>query len=104
MGNIDTSKMITAEARAAQAAEERALMIKAVCEASIKAILDDNTVKNLMGAALVGGLSDEQRGVFAAGQLWVQAMIGACRTAIATGTEPAWPAIPDGLEALAQEF
>lgn len=104
MSNIDFSKVITAQEKATQAAQMRAAALKKECENEIKGILDDNTVKNMFGAKMLGNLTADEETVFAAGQAWVMNMILECRRAVADGDDPVWPAVPDGLIALAEKY
>jgi len=53
---------------------------------------------------LAGALNRVEMRVFCAGQGWVADMQAACRTAIATGNDPAWPCLPEGVAKLAARF
>jgi len=93
-------------------AELRAPDLNAECQRRIYAVLSDNTQKNLTayGADLAletRDLTPEQMADVAtmrAARGWVQDMLAACRAAIASGAEPAWPPVPDGVAALAERF
>jgi len=98
--------------RTQTSAEKRAPDLNAECTRRIYAVLSDNTQKNLTayGADLAletRDLTPDQTADVAAMRAargWVQDMLAACRAAIASGAEPAWPPVPDGVAALAERF
>lgn len=90
-------------------AEARAPEIRAECTRRIQAVLSEPTQRNLTAyAADIGlGAPEVQPGDVAtmrAARLWVSAMQAACRAAVASGAEPVWPNVPDGVVALAERF
>ena len=109
MSNIDLSRIITAETRAAEAVALRAEACKAECRARIFAVADATAQMNLAAAAAAGGLDADQMLAYRSGLDWIAAMRVACQTLIADGAADAsddatWPAIPDGVTALADQF
>ncbi|GGD22232.1 hypothetical protein [Sinisalibacter lacisalsi] len=101
---IDFSQVITAEDKAAREAEARAGAIKTACEARITAVLDDNTVKNLLSARLRGQLTPEEEATFDRADDWKWAMIEECRRAIAKSAAPKWPLPSDDIIRLVEAF
>lgn len=121
MPQIDFSQVVTAEDKAAQAAETRALQIKAACRARILAVAGESAQANIAQAGVIyaamradGISAAEARGAagFAEGDLdtaaawraWVHAMQSECRRAIAGRADPAWPDLPDGVAGMAARF
>lgn len=101
--------------KAQREAALRAAEIKAECTRRIYAELSDATQKNLnayatdlaLQAALGATLSTAQQADIATAQAaraWVLATVAASRAAIQTGTDPVWPALPQGVAALAARF
>ena len=101
---IDMSRLVSGDAKAAAAQVERKRQIKDACAARIASCLDANTMANIQSAALVGALTAEQLEDFRHAQQWVAATLRAARSAIAEGCEPEWPEQPEGLDALAAQF
>jgi len=121
MPQIDFSRAITAGDKAVQAAQARAMRIKTACRARILAVVGEAAQANIAQAGVIyavmradGVRPAEARGAvgFAKGDLetaaawkaWVTAMQAACRRAIAEGTDPAWPDVPEGVAELAARF
>ncbi len=104
MSNVDLSRLITAQDRATRNDTARAARIKAACAARITAVLDDRTLLNIQGAAILGTLKKPDMDVFRAGRGWIAAMQAECRRAIAAGDSPSWPEAPAGLSDLADAF
>lgn len=109
MSNVDLSRIISAETRAAQALAARAEICKAECRTRIFAVVDATAQMNLAAAAAAGGLDADQMLAYRDGLDWIAAMRAACQTLIAdagadAGDDAAWPAIPDGVSALADQF
>jgi len=118
---IDFSRAITAEAKAAQAAQARALEIKAECRARILEAVDETEQVNIAQAGVIyaamrtdGVPAGQARAAvgFAEGDLttaatwkgWVNAMQAECRRAITEGDDPAWPDLPEGVAEMAARF
>lgn len=121
MSQIDFSRVITAEDKAAEAAAARASRIKAECGRRIFAIADETTQANIVQAGVVfsatllegatraealaaAGLREGDLTRAAEWRTWVAAMVDACRAAIDTGAEPVWPEVPPGAAELAARF
>lgn len=104
MSNIDYSAVITSEAAARETQLARADAIKGICGQQISEVLDARTLSNLHGAALLKELTRGELATFRAAQRWVRSMQAACRSAIEDGTAPVWPALPDGVAALAKAY
>ncbi|MCM2563850.1 hypothetical protein M8756_17195 [Lutimaribacter sp. EGI FJ00015] len=121
MSNIDLTQLITAEARAAQAATARSGAIKAACRALILGAVGETAQANIAQAGVIyaamradGVSADAARAqagfvegdleTAAAWKAWVAAMQGECRRAIDAGDDPAWPALPVGVATLAARF
>jgi len=85
-------------------ARYRSSALKDDCARRILEVLDIPTVSNIQGAFLTGELTLEEQMTFNAGRKWVAAMQEACRSAIASGTDPVWPEVPDGVHDLAAVF
>lgn len=104
MPTIDFSNVLTVEAKAEIASQERAAELKNECGARIVEVLDHNTLLNLSGAHNLGLLTADQQTVYALAHQWVRAMQQACRDAISSGDAPVWPDVPEGVTELAEEF
>jgi hypothetical protein len=64
-------------------------------------VLDGATRADALTAS---GLQDGDLALAQSWKAWVAAMQDACRTAIAAGDDPVWPAVPDGVAELAARF
>ena len=109
MSRIDLTRLITADAKSAAQAEQRAETIKAECRRRIFAVADDMAQINLAAAAAAGALDDVQMRVYRSGLAWVAEMRGTCRVLMADpernpGADAEWPGLPDGLVGLAGQF
>jgi len=109
MSNIDLTRIITAQDKAAQAAQARASSIKTECKARILAVCNEVVQINLAAAAAAGRLSPDQQAAFGAGLQWIEDMRAACAARIAdTATDPSeradWPPVPVGVAELTQAF
>lgn len=118
---IDFSRMITAETKAAQAAAARAVEIKAECRARILAVAGEAAQTNIAQAgiiyaaarldgatevdarAAVGFLSGDLMQV-AEWKVWTVAMQAECRRAIAEASDPVWPVAPESMAEFAARF
>lgn len=98
MSNVDLSQLITAEAKAAQAAAVQLAGRKGECRDRIFAVVDATAQMNLAAAAAAGGLDDDQMQTYRAGLGWIAAMRAAC----AGGDD--WPSVPAGVVELANQF
>jgi hypothetical protein len=119
--SIDFTKVITAEAKAAQAAAARAVEVKAECRARILAVAGEAAQTNIAQAgiiyaaarldgatevdarAAVGFLSGDLMRV-AEWKVWTSAMQAECRRAIAETSDPEWPVVPEGVAEFAARF
>lgn len=118
---IDFSQAISAQDRAAQAAEARATRIKAECGdrilavSSIEAQINAMQASSIFSAAILGGadradalasagLMEGDLGLAEAWAAWVSAMRTECQRAIAEGGDPAWPDVPAGVPEFAERF
>lgn len=118
---IDFTQAITAEAKAQSAAIARATTIKTDCRARILAVGSETTQMNMAQAGIVftaavldgvpradalvaAGLQEGDLTLAQSWKSWVAAMQAACRDAILSGDDPAWPEVPEGVEALAARF
>jgi hypothetical protein len=65
------------------------------------ALLDGASRADALSAS---GLQDGDLALAQSWKAWVAAMQDACRTAIATGDDPSWPDVPQGVTELAARF
>lgn len=104
---IDWGSVITAETIAAQVAAGRLAAAKAECRRRIFAVANETAQMNLAAVAAAGLMTAPDRATYAAGLAWVAAMRAAC-TAAAKADDPSadalWPAVPDGVAALAARY
>lgn len=99
MSNIDLSRIITAEARAAAVQASRRAARKAECRQRILDVMDELTQINLAAAASLGVLDTAQVQTYRDGLTWMAGMRAAA------GDEAAdWPPCPEGLDTLAAAF
>jgi hypothetical protein len=126
MSAIDFSRVVTAEARAAAAALDRAAAMRAECRRRILAAIPFEAQSNIAQAVTVytaelvrggtvaeaeaaSGLADADLPVAGAGRRWIAGMQAACR-ALATdpaadpAEEAAWPPLPEGVADLVARF
>ena len=94
---IDTSKIVTAEEKAARQETAAREARKAECRTRIFAVVDQTAQMNLAAAAAAGALTEAQMGVYRAGLSWIHAM----RAAQVDGN---WPDVPAGVQELADAF
>lgn len=99
----------TAEDKAAQAVEARAVQIKAETTRRIDAVASPYARENMIGAAAAGVLAPEQQAAYAASVQWITDMRAACQALIADAaadfTDDAnWPAVPAEVVTLAAQF
>lgn len=104
MSNIDLSQLITAEAKATDAATARAMAIKAEVQSRIFAIADQNTQASLLAAVVSGAMSNEEKVSFSVGQAWIEATKAAGRAAVISGDDPVWPDPPADVVSLAEKY
>lgn len=104
MPNVDMTKLVSAEDKAASADLSRAASIKAEVQARIFAVVDQNTQASLLAAMVADALDPADQETFAAGQTWIEETKQAGRDAIENDTDPIWPAIPAGVTDLAERF
>jgi len=121
MPQIDFSLAITAEDKAAAAAETRAIRIKTTCRARILAVVNEAAQANIAQAGVIYaamradgadaaearcavGFAEGDLGTATAWQIWVNAMQSECRRAIAEADDPIWPDVPEGVPELAARF
>lgn len=97
MSNIDLTRIITADDKAAQQTAMRLAARKADCRARIFAVVDQTAQMNLAAAAAAGALTEEQMTVYRSGLSWIHAMRAAC-------AEETWPDLPPGVAALAAQY
>lgn len=84
-------------------------VIKDECARRIYAIASDNAQKNMLANFVPGNLSAEDEAVFKAGTGWIMSMQATCRQLIGAADaayreDSKWPAVPDGVAALAARF
>lgn len=103
--NIDLSKLITAEDRAAEELANRVEAAKAECRRRILSVADETAQMNMASAASAGLLTTEQMAVWQSALGWVAAMRGAWATLAETDADLSddanWPDLPAGVAALA---
>jgi hypothetical protein len=97
MNNIDLSRIITADDKAARSAAAILTARKSDCRDRIFAVADSIAQINLAAAASAGLLDTAQMAIYRAGLEWINNM----RTASATGN---WPDVPSGVAALAAQY
>ncbi|WP_146348368.1 hypothetical protein [Falsiphaeobacter marinintestinus] len=103
MRNIDLSRLITTEAKAAAAVAAAGFAAKAECRARIFAVVDEIAQINLAAAAAADRLNPVDLATYRAGLDWIQAM----RVAYLTqepGADVNWPPVPEGMAELAAQF
>jgi hypothetical protein len=105
---IDWTCIDTAEDRAAREAQARAAAAAAACARRILAVCNEHAQINLASAAAAGLLAADDLQTYRTGLAWVAAMRQAWRPIAEAGADPAddtaWPAVPDGVAALARRF
>jgi hypothetical protein len=101
MSNIDLTMMITSHEREAEALALRAGALKLEVQQRIFDVVDQNTQASLLAAMVAGTMTPEQQATFVAGQQWIEDTKAAGRAAAATGNDPIWPPIPEGVAELA---
>lgn len=97
MANIDFSRIVTTEDKAALQQQMLLQDRKAECRMRIFAVCDEIAQINLAAAASAGLLDAAQMQTYRAGLTWIQAMRAAC----ADGN---WPATPPDVMELAALF
>jgi hypothetical protein len=97
MSNIDLTRIITAEEKAARQEAARRAARKSECRARIFAVVDQTAQMNLAAAAAAGALTEEQMTIYRSGLSWIHAMRAAC-------AEETWPDLPPGVAALAARY
>lgn len=83
--------------------------IKGECGRRIYAIASDSAQKNMLANFVAGNLTPEDEAAFRAGTNWIRSMQETCRQLIGTADagyaeDSKWPAVPDGVVALAARF
>lgn len=96
MNNIDLTRIITADDKAATAAARALTARKSEGRARILAVCNETTQINLAATAAAGLLNGEQMAAYRAGLAWIAKMRAAC----ATGN---WPDIPPGVARLVRD-
>jgi hypothetical protein len=121
MTQIDFTRVVTAEDKAAQAAEAWAMRIKAECRARILAVVGEAAQANIAQAGVIYaamrsdgaspaqargavGLAEGDLDTVAMWKAWVTAMQTECRRAIAEGVAPTWLDVPDRVAKMAARF
>jgi hypothetical protein len=109
MSNIDLSRLITAEAKAAAAVAERADAARAECRRRILAVASEHTQMNMTGAQAAGLFTAPQAAAYAASVQWVAAMRAAWPAIAADADadiadDAEWPECPAEVLALAAAF
>ena len=109
MSNIDLSKIVTAQDKAAEAAETRATLVKASCKRRIYAVASAEAQMNIIGARAAGSFDAAQQDAYAASVQWIADMRAACQTLITDAEadyadDANWPDCPPGAAALAAAF
>ena len=105
---IDWSQLRTPEALASEELRAREDAARAECRRRIVAVVPETSQMNVAAAAAAGILSEAQMQVYRAGLAWISAMRNAWPDLAAQGVDlfddDNWPAVPEGIEALAEAF
>lgn len=106
--NIDLSKLITAEDRAAEDLAKRVQAAKAECRRRILSVADETAQMNMASAASAGLLTAAQMSAWKAALGWVAAMRSAWHGLANSGADLSddtnWPALPAGVAELTAAF
>jgi hypothetical protein len=97
MNNIDMTRLVSADDKAAAAQADLLAARKAECRARILAVADSTVQINLAAAAAAGLLKGRQMTAYRASLGWIADMRAAC----ATGD---WPDVPPGVTRLAAKY
>ncbi|MCF3596425.1 hypothetical protein LZG00_20775 [Rhodobacteraceae bacterium LMO-12] len=105
MPNIDLSRIITADQRAAQAETARVTRLRNACRSQILSVCSQSRQINLAAAAASGRLSETDQKAYVALVDWIAAMRAACAASIkdAESTRQ-WPPAPDKAVKLCAAF
>jgi hypothetical protein len=106
---IDWSRTVTAADRAAARRDARHAAAAAECRRRIDAVCDPLRREALAGAAIAGLLGAAEMARYRAAVTWIAAMRArradlAADPAAALAADASWPAVPEGVAALAARF
>ena len=107
--NVDLTKLVTADDKAAAATVERTRLVKAECKRRIVEVADEVTQINITAHNGAGKLTPDEASTFSASLDWVRAMQAACVPLITDldadfTADSAWPDVPAGATDLAAKF
>lgn len=108
MSNIDLSQIITAADKAAETHAIHEATVKQACTSRIREVFSINAQINLIAAQAARTLSADDSARHKAGLAWIEAMRKTCAALAADPAadwqdDTAWPYLPKGVAALAEQ-
>jgi hypothetical protein len=106
--NIDLSRIVTAEDKAAKDLELRLEAGRAECARRILAVARETTQMNLSAAAAAGFLNEADLGAYRQGLIWIAKMRAEWRVLVEAGADLSddrhWPEAPAAVRDLARRY